>query len=190
MFWDHKTDLLGAPRSKLDALVHRIVTASSDVSAPITWVNQPSPIHKIAGRMWICANADLPCPLPRYLPFPEEKQREAVYLKISSNLENAATSPPQADQNPKYLPIDVEEGKRGQYHYLQNCLPLALAFVETHLRAGSQICFSCDTGKDLSVGVALAALQKFWDSDGVIALDAVGNVGGSRILYYELPIRC
>lgn len=190
MFWDHKTDLLGAPRSKLDALVHKIVTASSGVSAPITWVNQPSPIQKIAERICICANADLPCPLPRYLPCPEEKQREAVYLKISSNPENASTSPPHADQNPKHLHIDVEEGKRGQYQYLQNCLPLALAFVETHLRADSQICISCDTGKDLSVGVALAALQKFWDSDGVIALNAVGNVGGSRISYYELLIRC
>ncbi|KZP13733.1 initiator tRNA phosphoribosyl transferase [Athelia psychrophila] len=171
LFWDHQDELLGAPHSKLDALVEKIVTASSDIQAPITWVTLPTPIEKVAGRLCICANADLPDPWPSYLPGSDDSERAAAYIQISPSPEATTTSHLHADHDSKHLIIDAAEGKRGQYQYLQTVLPLALPFMETHLRAGSRICISCETGKDMSVGVALAALQSFWDGDGVCILD-------------------
>ncbi|EGO00764.1 hypothetical protein SERLA73DRAFT_28779, partial [Serpula lacrymans var. lacrymans S7.3] len=60
------------------------------------------------------------------------------------------------------LQIVTPFGKKGQIHYLQVVLPRSMIFIESHIKSGRPVCISCDTGKDVSVGVALAALSKLF----------------------------
>lgn len=175
LFWEHRDELLGAPRSKLPALAQSIAAASSGSSSHATWATRPTSIQKVAGQLCICANAELPKPLTKYLP--DSTEHSAAYVQISSSSEAAtATHTEQTNaQHPSHLTVHAAEGKRGQYQFLQTVLPLSLAFIAKELRLGSRICISCETGKDMAVGVALAALQTFFDEDGCLALDKPAN---------------
>jgi len=62
--------------------------------------------------------------------------------------------------------IPVVAGKKGQSHFLQTTLPTATTLIRERLTEGKRICIVCESGKDLSVGVALAALQLFFQDNG------------------------
>ena len=62
--------------------------------------------------------------------------------------------------------IPVVAGKRGQSYFLQTILPTATAFIRDSLTEEKRISIVCESGKDLSVGVALAALQLFFQDNG------------------------
>ena len=157
----------------LSPVIESIVSASSSVSADVDWAILPSPIVKTAGRLFICSNPHLPSSLP---PSLSGASTPAAFLEISSRGEFApsSTQQPADHNNCNHLRLEVPEGKRGQLQFLKNILPQSMSFISHHLRIGSRICISCDTGKDISVGVALAALQKFFDdTGGLISGDSV-----------------
>lgn len=112
----------------------------------------------------ICSNSDLPSPLPASLPGMDGSP--VVYLQICSSPDNSTASPEERTEKSNHLKVMAAEGKRGQYQFLQTVLPLSMTFISRHLRLGFRICISCDTGKDMSIGVALAALQSFFEEDG------------------------
>ena len=60
---------------------------------------------------------------------------------------------------------------------LQEVLPKSMVFIETNLSQGRNICIACNSGKDVSVGVSLTALQKFFDEDGncLVSNEAQGS---------------
>jgi len=73
-----------------------------------------------------------------------------------------------------HLRIETLQGKRGRIQFLQSVLPQSMSFISHHLRLNARVCISCDSGKDLSVGIALAALQTFFDETGsFIAEDSI-----------------
>ena len=99
---------------------------------------------------------------PRTIP---DVAGEVSYVVISS------TVPPAGDdaQVEHVLRLRMTEGKKDQILYLQTVLPRSMAWIESRLSKGDSVCVCCDSGKDASVGVALAALQLLFDDAGVLA---------------------
>ena len=64
------------------------------------------------------------------------------------------------------LSIQTPLGKKGQHHFLTVVLPRSMPFIQRHLQNQRTVCIACNTGTDISVGVALAALAMFFRPDG------------------------
>lgn len=173
--------MLAAPREKLPDLITSLVSARAHGVAAGFWATLPTPVMHVDSRILLCTLADLPDPLPVGLsgigsagdkdpkPAPDES---AAYLVISSSTivssrdrahETAADC---AYTKPTYLRLHLPEGKRGQIQLLQETLPLSMSFIGAQLAAGRAVIVCCDTGKDISVGIAVAALQMFFDDHG------------------------
>lgn len=132
----------------------------------------PTEIAKTNGRLMITATSDLPEPLPVLAP---DSSSRLSYVIITADLSPAEDSDAvkvvgdHDDSRPlqaKTLYVQLAEGKKGQLDYLQKVLPLSMTFIKSVLGAGDSLCVCCDSGKDASVGVALAALQLFFDDEG------------------------
>jgi len=80
------------------------------------------------------------------------------------------------------LHIPVVSGKRGASHFLQVVLPESIGFLQKELAAGKSICVACESGKDLSVGVVLTALQLFFEGDGCLNLKTIGGTERGKSL--------
>jgi tRNA A64-2'-O-ribosylphosphate transferase len=148
--------------------VEAIVSASTAISIKDDWVTLPNEILKTAGKLLICSNANLPSPLPSSFLGTTIGTVPAAFLQICAPGELALPHTHQLPdfRYPNYVRLEAPEGKRGQSQFLQNVLPESMSFISNQLRMGSSVCIACGTGKDKSVGVALAALQKFFDDTG------------------------
>ncbi|KAF8828740.1 hypothetical protein HHX47_DHR3000133 [Lentinula edodes] len=51
-----------------------------------------------------------------------------------------------------------------------------MEFVQMQLAQGMRVCIACDSGKDLSIGVATAALQKYFDDEGNFVVDGLHDI--------------
>lgn len=156
------------------------------------WKRPPSRISKVGGRVLVCAIEDIPADLEMEMTLTgkgtviieqEEKEetvedREIIFVIISSAPApiSAAHQPvPELEpttthhsQMARVLRLHLESGKKGQYTFLHNTLPRSLSFISHHLTQNQSrsICIACETGKDASVGVALMALQVWFDDRG------------------------
>ena len=123
---------------------------------------------------------DLPSPIPSSIVGPTMAVGPASFLQICTPRELAH---PHTHQIPdlghsNHMWLEVLEGKRGRLQFLQSVLPQSMAFISSHLRKGSRVCISCDSGKDISIGVVLAALQRYFDDSGnLIPEDAASTLG-------------
>ncbi|KAH7883244.1 tRNA A64-2'-O-ribosylphosphate transferase, partial [Phlebopus sp. FC_14] len=159
IFWNNRTGILKAGRSELPELVKSLVEASSstnihdDSNSQRTF--QPTPIDHVSGLLSICCTASL-------LSI-SNSPIAMVYLTSGSTYLSVGTG---ARDPALTLCIETPEGKKGQHHFLHTVLPCSIPFIKTHLLDGRQVCIACDKGTDISVGVGLAALAKFFREDG------------------------
>jgi tRNA A64-2'-O-ribosylphosphate transferase len=149
MFWAHRDDILNASRTDLPQLIASIVASESRAHAQRT----ATPIAKVHGCVLVCAVSELP-------PNPKDWEQGIGYIVVGADF--AQTLPDTSSM----LRIETWEGKKGQMQFLQDVLPRSTSFIESHLRAGHRVCVACDTGTELSVGIALVALQKFFNDEG------------------------
>ncbi|SJK98159.1 related to tRNA a64-2'-o-ribosylphosphate transferase [Armillaria ostoyae] len=149
MFWSHKAELLTSSQTELQSLVASIVAAS-----PTQKGEPPTILSKVGSRLAICQNSRLPSPSLgddfMYFVLSEDDVDIGGHLQV---------------ERIKTLP-----GKKGQTQLLSTVLPQAMAFVQSALVKGHSVCVSCDTGKDVSVGVVVTALQMFFDDNGHFAM--------------------
>ncbi|EIM80755.1 initiator tRNA phosphoribosyl transferase [Stereum hirsutum FP-91666 SS1] len=115
-------------------------------------------------------------------PLPEQATNTNLTLGSRSS------TPPQ----PKILHLYLDSGKKGQHSFLHSVLPQSLDFISSHLAQdrrqqgeeegvyrGRDVCIACESGKDASVGVAVAALQILFDDEGRYrGAESDGLVGG------------
>ncbi|PBK88483.1 hypothetical protein ARMGADRAFT_358375 [Armillaria gallica] len=149
MFWSHKAVLLTTGQTELESLVASIVAASpTQKGAP------PTILSKVGSRLAICQNSGLPCP---------SLGDDFVYLVLSEN-DIDFGSHLQVER------IKTLPSKKGQTQLLSTVLPQAMTFVQSALAKGCSVCVSCDTGKDVNVGVVATALQMFFDDNGHFAM--------------------
>lgn len=168
-FWENRAELLSADRALLSSLVSRIVSTPQASPGVVSNAERnrlpPTAISKVAGRLMLCTTSDLPV-----ASVTETNMVLCIFL--ASSQENLVGDPN------LYLP--VISGKKGASHFLQVVLPRSMEFIQQHLAAGKNICVACESGKDLSVGVVLTALQLFFRDDGSLNLTTAG--GGKRII--------
>lgn len=158
IFWENKDRILQTDRPWLRDLIADLVSAHAEGShTPCS--TGPTQIARVQGRLLVGTLADLLQPPPHRPP----ASADVACLAISET--------PPAAQDPEAASGDVlwlqlPQGKRGQKVFSERVLPRAIPFVGAQLTRGKAVCICCDSGKDASVGVALAALQLFFDDAG------------------------
>ena len=157
VFWAHRQQLLSADRAHLPDLVAQILSVPVSETGPRSNdYEYISPVARVQGRLLIGAMSELPDVSTRIAT------QDLVVYVILTPTEDAT---PQVDSDPSLF-VPVHAGKKGQSHFLRKVLPPSVEFIGRHLRSGLNVCIVCETGKDLSVGVALVALQLFFADDG------------------------
>lgn len=125
---------------------------------PQTATGSVSAMRRVDGRLWLgslAGRADVP-------PGTSILRLGASQTDSDSLTELALPAP--------------HPGKKGQHHLLRTLLPRGTAFLGAQLALGRAVCVLCDDGKDLSVGLAVAALQLFFDDSGALAPSS-GRIG-------------
>ncbi|KDR76419.1 hypothetical protein GALMADRAFT_140055 [Galerina marginata CBS 339.88] len=150
MFWTHRDQLLKTERTQLLGLVSRIVSLRNQTIIRST--NPPTPVTKVGGRLLLCTTADLP---------DETKEGEQAYILLTPQTDEEALP-----STVSKLYLSVVSGKKGQHDFLLSTLPKSVVFIRRNLTQGRDVCVACESGKDLSVGIVLAALQLFFTDDG------------------------
>lgn len=205
-FWEHKDKLLSSDRAVLDDLVKTLVygpfsrqirTAETSLSATGIPALKTSPIARVKGVISIAsASSDEVLQLICSLQSDPPETHVAIYVIVISSSPDVVKTPAPtlSDQGrgdeplSNVLLLTIPEGKRGQLQFLQDALPRSISFILSHLLrhrgVGRQlrICCACDSnsGLDRSVGIALSALQIFFDDAGELrqAVDWCGSSGG------------
>lgn len=117
---------------------------------------KPSSVEKVAGRISVCAIDDLPPDADSEAA--NEGQEDMAYVLVT--------------QTHRPFPVSTNTrvysmtSKNTQMEYLKTVLPEATSFISSALADGKNACIACDTGTDLGVGVAVAALQLNFDDEG------------------------
>ena len=159
MFWAHRTRLRAADRADIPTLVAEIVASQSTVSAV---QNPASPVLHVNGRLLLAAIKELP---------PPSQSGDVRYIILTPSNEE--------DSQPMdtHIYIPTVSGKKGQSHFLQTILPLSVDVISRALQEGHNVCVACESGKDMSVGVVLAALQQYFGDDGSYILSNSNSAG-------------
>lgn len=160
LYWRHCDMVLTIGPSDLPNLVRSLVSASSH-TGDVTDPNQPpcgTPIQHISGRISICNMASLR--RPNLL----QTHRDVAFLCCTPQDPNCLAGT--AGDETRMLSIQTPEGKKGQQRFLTVVLPRSMPFIRYHLQNRRTVCIACNTGSDISVGVAVAALAMFFRSDG------------------------
>ena len=133
-----------------------------------------TPINRVGDRLLIGRLEDVPDVINI------NKEHNTDFIILASSMQDEPASKSQKI----YFP--VVSGKKGQSHFLQTTLPSATALIRDRLAEGKRICIVCESGKDLSVGVALASLQLFFQDNGcLVSLDPDSTTRqGTFILIY------
>ncbi|KHO00329.1 Initiator tRNA phosphoribosyl transferase [Metarhizium album ARSEF 1941] len=145
VFWANKDLLLATPEPDLPGLIASLAQAAS-ASASAT----PSPIVHLMPRISVCA-----------LPLPPGDGGCCVSLSSAST--------PREEWTKSARLMDVGLGRhKTATRNLRTALPYICDFVSTCLRSHPQarVTVACESGKDASVGTALALSCYLFDDDG------------------------
>ena len=182
LFWKHKEALLSTSREGLPSIVEEIVQQSKVGQHGDAWITHPTPVTVTRGRLYIGSVADMPSAIPDTLP---DADGPVSFIVVSANDSlpqpsasgDQATNLEQSSQDAHILKLKLAEGKKDQLAFLLTILPAAMRFIQARLARGDAICVCCDTGKDASVGIVLAALQLFFDDRGRLLEPGTGAAG-------------
>ncbi|KAF6819788.1 hypothetical protein CSOJ01_01195 [Colletotrichum sojae] len=151
IFWENAETLLSTPDADLPELVMELV-AKSKQSAPSGV--QPK---QVAPHIFVCP-----------LPLPHDQGTEGCKVALTQDV----TPRESWVKSPTYMEIGLGKHKVASRN-LRQALPDICAFVSRYLDVhqdtdGSEanIVFGCETGKDLSIGAALAVYCWCFDQDG------------------------
>ena len=158
LYWRHHDEILTTRSSDLPDLVRSLVSSSSHTDYTMD-IDQPlvcgTPIQRISGRLSICNAASL---------------RRPDLLQVHQDIAFVCLEPHDptgvSRDESRMLSIQTPQGKKGQHHFLTVVLPRSMPFIQRHLQNQRTVCIACNTGTDISVGVALAALAMFFRPDG------------------------
>lgn len=131
-----------------------------------------TPINKVEDRLLIGSLDDVPEII---------NVDNLDFIILASSMQDK----PVSKSRKVYIPVVT--GKKGQSHFLQTTLPTATALIRDRLAEGKRICIVCESGKDLSVGVALAALQLFFQDNGrLVSINPDLTSSQGAFLYFDL----
>lgn len=154
LYWEHKHEILEASRTELPHLISTLVSEGHLTHNG----NPPSPITKVNGHILICTTSDF---LSR--DFIQTYDLKSVAFLLLTSKDEVL---PVFSNETTTFQVHVIGGKKGHMQFLKQVLPHSMDYIRRQLRCGKRICVVCNTGHDISVGVALSALQKFFDDEG------------------------
>ncbi|KAJ3810615.1 initiator tRNA phosphoribosyl transferase [Lentinula aff. lateritia] len=183
IFWHNRERILSANRSEVETIITSCVNGPQNTDT----VRLPSAVARVNGRILLCATSDLIVSSPGHLSTTcSGESGDVAYLVLSSRDRNDMST--DDAQNVLYIP--TPDGKKGHPHFLQMALPRAMEFVQTQLTEGMRVCIACDSGKDLSIGVATAALQKYFDDEGNFVVNGLHDIIPGRYNTLIIYILC
>lgn len=145
LFWKHKNELLAAPEDDLPALISSIKSQPNDTTDP----RKPTPIR----------------PTQLFISNIETALTFANQYSIIITCSPQPPILPSSTTKTKHLHLHCEPGKVGS-RQLRHELPKLLDVLDGQLPSSSNILVACPTGKDHSLGVALATLCLYFSDDG------------------------
>ncbi|TDL23114.1 initiator tRNA phosphoribosyl transferase [Rickenella mellea] len=169
LFWRHKDEILGASRSELPGSIARIIARAppGDNSQGDEWINPPTPVNRISGLISLSSIADLPNSIRNPGKATQSCDLQLPCLILRSPTTTITTPDSESTEDPYILSIEVTPMKNGGgIQFMTEALPRSMKFIQSHLYAGRSVHIACDTGKDISVGIAVAALQHYFDDGG------------------------
>ena len=134
-----------------------------------------TPINKVGDRLLIGSLSDVPDIIN------VKEEHNTVFIILASSMQGE----PVSKSRKVYIPVVA--GKKGHSHFLQTTLPTATALIRDRLAEEKRICIVCESGKDLSVGVALAALQLFFQDNGHLVSINPDSTSSQGAFYFDLP---
>ncbi|TBU21232.1 initiator tRNA phosphoribosyl transferase-domain-containing protein [Dichomitus squalens] len=141
LFWKHEDALLSTSREELPELVQEIVERSKTRKHRETWKTFPTPVRVTNGRLYVGNTSDMPSDVPNTLA---DVDGRVSFIVVSATAHVPQTDTPAAER------VDGNQTLPDQHRS----------------QRGDTVCVCCDSGKDASVGIALAALQLFFDDQG------------------------
>lgn len=199
LFWEHKGELLAASQEEMTETIRCVVDkgkpSASEASAPKLdeWKKPPSAITRVDGLLAITCVADMPDWAFQKRKIPDSRRMDVKTLPCIVIRTNGEIKVPSFKEiSPSILWVSLPTDKKASGRAFKASLSRCLDFVEAHLRDGRTVCVACETGKDLSAGITVAALQCFFSDDGSLDLKRRerGNMQGesSRIASQHLFI--
>ncbi|GJE90947.1 initiator tRNA phosphoribosyl transferase [Phanerochaete sordida] len=165
IFWQHRARILITDRPWLPDLIQDLV-ASHTAGRSAARTAGPTRIARVQGRLLVGNLSDPPSPAAHSPAAGAAGISCVVIAEALPAADTDADAAPAPGAHAHTLRLRLPQGKRGQKLFLDSVLPRAVPFVDAELAQGRAVCVCCDTGKDASVGVALAALQLFFDDAG------------------------
>lgn len=161
LFWEHKDELLSVNQDETSNLIDRIVLEAKAITCTTggEWTNPPTGVKPVDNKISLCCLADIPTRILEgkgHPPFP------CIVLRTGNSQNPSDSTQTITDFFLIYIPTDKKAAERAFRSILLPCLD----FAKRYLQNGRQVCVACETGKDLSVGLAVAILQVFFDDDG------------------------
>ncbi|KAL1659817.1 initiator tRNA phosphoribosyl transferase [Schizophyllum commune] len=154
IFWKHHQEIIAATRDELAPLVDRLCAAGPAYT--VASRTKPSSVEKVAGRISVCAIDDL-------LPDADSEAANEDQEGVTYVLVTQTSRPCPVSTTTRVYSM---ASKNTQTEYLKTVLPEATSFISASLASGQNVCIACDTGTDLGVGIAVAALQLNFDDEG------------------------
>lgn len=158
VFWAHVDELLAAPEADLPDLISRLVARHESAREDAS----PASYKQLTARISVC-------PLPLNPP-PLNPPTTPVACHIA--LTTASTPRDTWLRSPTYLEAGLGKSKTASRN-LRTALPDICAFAAGFLEKGAssgdgprQVVVACDSGKDVSVGAALALSCYLFDDGG------------------------
>ena len=170
LFWEHMNTMLTSDREDLPCVVAKVITESKVIHNRDAWTTFPTPVSAVQGRVFVGAVPDMPS---RFSPTLPNIDGAVSFVVVSANvpasspdLDAESETTDHVSEEAHVLRLRLAEGKKDQLHFLQHILPVSTRYIKDRLTIGDTICVCCDSGRDASVGIALAAIQLFFDGEG------------------------
>ena len=167
--------LLTADRSDLPNLVSELVASAKVFQHNETWNVLPTPIAAVNDRIFVGTVSDMPSEPQSSLPGVDGSVSFVVVSDAPFPVQPTSLDPSEEGAIGELQAVDsttfyvsLAEGKKGQLAFLQTVLPTCMTYIRMRLERGDRVCVCCDSGRDAGVGVALAALQLFFDDAGTL----------------------
>ncbi|EFX01017.1 tRNA a64-2 -o-ribosylphosphate transferase [Grosmannia clavigera kw1407] len=152
LFWNHRDELLATPEADLPARIEALVAAARQKEQPDAVTDGQTPITPITPFLSV-GTPSLPTLYPAC---------EIVFVR-------QVTAPSSWVRSPVRLEVGLGKQDKTASRNLRHALPQICAFVSAYLNrtdSHAHVGVACDSGRDLSVGTALALLCACFDADG------------------------
>ena len=175
IFWGYHDLLLACPEDEISHLIHKLVadanTGSSETGSQPVLI-KPTKLIYIAEESH----------LSHLMPGSDAQTNATGQNPNDFDLIISCHRTFSAKKGPTYLNLDCRTGKLGSRD-LRDKLPSVLDNISRQFTANNQIriLIACESGKDLSIGVALAILCRFFDDNGQLQIHSDPEMSKSDI---------